>query len=182
MPKLRFHSSLATCLLVVALVLVSTTTLLARPASQTPAMTRTWVLTQGTVVDPGKTIDTPDGPLITGYVVEAVAQSQGATKTVSGKFTIKCTIQEKGGTYYLRGAWDITKPGAVKTVHSTPQSLHGALMAELSFNPATTAGSIGNGQVLISPKRRHAGNTPKATGTFAGNEKFEGTLTVSRNK
>lgn len=181
MPKLRFHSSLATCLLAVALVLISTTTLLAQPASRKPATTRIWVLSQGAVVDPGKTSNTPDGALTTGFVVEGLAQSQGAKKAVSGKFTISCTIQEKGGTYYLRGTWNITKPGAAKTVFHTPNHITGAFMAELPFNPATTAGTI-NGKVLISPKRRHAGNTPKAVGTFAGNEKFEGTLTVSRKK
>ena len=57
MPRLRSHPFLSTSLLVAALVLFSASTLLAQPMSNPkakPAKTMTWVLTNGTVIDPGQ--------------------------------------------------------------------------------------------------------------------------------
>jgi len=181
MPRLISNLSRATLFLAVALVLVSTSTLLAQPRSPKPALTRTWVLTQVKVVNSGKTSTTSEGTLTTGYVVQAAARSQGAKKTISGTFTINCSIEEKGGIYYLRGAWDITRVGAPRKTHNTPNSMKGSLMAELPFNPATTTGTI-NAKTLATPKRRHGGNEVKAEGTFSGNEKFGGTLTLASKK
>jgi len=179
MPRLRTHLSLAPYLLVVALVFFCTSTLLAQPVAK-PPKTVTWSLTQGAVV-PGSTIQTPEG-VITGYTVQATAQSQGKSRVRAGKFTIKCTIQENAGQYQLRGAWDITREGSPKTAHHTPHSIKGTLGADLSFNPA--AGDTGNinGNVLVSAKRRHAGKEVKAQGTFSVNQNFEGTLTITRGK
>ena len=181
MPRLRSHPFLSTSLLVAALALFSASTLLAQPASHPqakPAKTMTWALTDGRVMNPDQ-IKT-DGKFTTGYVVEATATAQGPARVGVGKFTIRCTIEEKDGKFMLRGAWDITREGAAKTTHHGPDSITGTLVANLDFNPATGTGAI-NGAVLVSPKRRHAGKEVKAKGTFTGNETFKGAISISRN-
>ena len=113
---------------------------------------------------------------ITGYVVEATAQAQGPAKVATGKFTINCTIQQQAdGTYKLQGAWDITREGAAKAAHHTPGSIKGTLSANLTAWP----GPI-DGQVLVTPMRRHAGKAAKAQGTFKGGDaNFNGTLSIT---
>ena len=180
MPRLRSYPFLSTSVLVAALVLFSASVLLAQPLSNQkakPPKTSTWVLTRGTVIDPGKT----EGKLTTGYVVEATATPQGQARVGTGKFTIRCTIEDQGGgKFVLRGAWDITREGAPKTTHHTPDSITGTLVANLDSNPAAVAGAV-NGNVLVSPKRRHANKEATAKGTFTGDEKFNGTIFISRN-
>jgi hypothetical protein len=172
-------------LLVAALALFSAATLLAQPTSNPmakPAKTMTWVLTNGTVINPGKT----DGNLTSGYVVEATATAKGPARVSTGKFTLKGTIEDQGnGQFLLRGTWDITREGAPKKkIRRSPDSIQGTLVANLGFNPAASvnqaagAGAI-NGNVLVSPKRRHAGKEIKAKGTFTGDEKFNGTISLS---
>ena len=183
MPRLRSHPFLSTSLLVAALALFSASTLLAQPAPNAqakPPRTMTWVLTNGAVIDSGK----PDGKLTTGYVVEATAVAKGPARVSAGKFTLKGTIEDQGGgKFQLRGAWDITKVGAAKAAHHTPDSIMGTLVANLDFNPAVSNSAAGvraiNGDVLVSPKRRHAGKEIKAKGTFKGDEKFNGTISLS---
>jgi len=178
MSRLRSRFSMPTCLLVVALVLISASTLWAQPASNQAVTAMTWTLSQATVVSPGTTTTAADGTTITtGYVVEAVARAQGRAKVATGKFTINCSIQEKGGTYQVRGAWDITREGAAKAAHHTPDSIKGILAADSSSWP----GAI-NGQVHVAPMRRHANKEAKAVGTFKGDKDFNGTLTVTRSR
>jgi len=57
----------------------------------------------------------------------------------------------------------------------------------LDFNPAASvsqAGAAGTiaAKVFVNPKRRHAGQEAKARGTFSGDEKFNGTITVTRKR
>jgi hypothetical protein len=52
-------------------------------------------------------------------------------------------------------------------------------VANLDFNPAAGAGAI-DGNVITSPQGRHAGKEEKAKGTITVNEKFNGTITISR--
>jgi hypothetical protein len=138
----------------------------------------TWDLTGGKVINPEQ-IKT-DGKFTTGYVVEATATAKGPARVSAGKFTLKGTIEDQGGgKFQLRGAWDITREGAAKTTHRGPDSIKGTLVANLDFNPAAGAGAI-DGNVITSPQRRHAGKEEKAKGTFTGNEKFNGTITISR--
>ena len=184
MPRLRSHPFLSTSLLVAALALFSASTLLAQPMTNPkakPAKTMTWVLTNGTVIDPGKT----DGKLTTGYVVEATATAKGPARVSVGKFTLKGTIEDQGGGKgLLRGAWDITREGTPKTTHRTADSINGTLVAILDHDPAASinqaagAGVI-NGKVRVSPKGRHAGKEIQAAGTFTGDEKFNGTIFLS---
>ena len=183
MPRLRPHPFLAIPLLVAALVLFSASTLLAQPLSNRkakPAKTMTWNLTQAKVIDQGKT----EGKFTTGYVVEATATAKGQARVNNGKFTIKCTIEDKGDHFQLRGAWDITKAGAVKTAGRSPDSIKGTLVASLSFNPAVPDATAGVREIkantLVGPKQRHAGKEDKATGHFTGDENFNGTLSITR--
>jgi hypothetical protein len=188
MPRLRPRSFLSPLILVAALVLFSASMLLAQPMTNPNAdpakapRTMTWVLSNGTVINPGKT----EGNLTTGYVVEATATATGPARIITGKFTIKCNIQDQGnGKQRLQGVWVITREGAAKQIKRTSNSIKGTLVANLDFNPvasinqAAGSGAI-NGQVRVSPKRRHAGKEIKAEGTFAGDEKFNGTLSISR--
>ena len=185
MPRLRCHPFLSTSLLVAALALFSASTLLAQPMTNPqakPAKTMTWVLTNGTVIDPGK----PVGNLTTGYVVEATATANGPARVRVGKFTLKGTIEDQGGgKFQLRGAWDITREGTPKATHHTPDSILGTLVANLAFNPAVSDPAAGaraiTGTVLVGPKRRHAGKEVRAKGTFTGDEKFNGTIFLSQN-
>ena len=185
MPRLRCHPFLSTSLLVAALALFSASTLLAQPMTNPkakPAKIMTWVLTNGTVIDPGKT----DGNnLTTGYVVEATATAKGPARVSVGKFTFKGTIEDQGGgKFLLRGAWNITREGAPKKTHRTADSINGILVANLDHNPAASinqaagAGVI-NGEVRVSPRRRHADKEIHAAGTFTGDEKFNGTISLS---
>jgi hypothetical protein len=178
MSRLKSRFFLPTCLLVAALVLIGASTLWARPASNQAAKTMTWKLTGGQVVSPGTTTTAADGTTITtGYVVQAVAQAQGRAKVATGKFTINCSIQEKGGAYQVRGAWDITREGAAKAAHHTPDSIKGTLVADSASWP----GAI-NGQAQVGPMRRHADKQAKAVGTFKGDKDFNGTLTITRSR
>ena len=181
MPRLRSHLSLSTYLLVVAMVFAFTSMLLAQPASSRAAETVTWDLTQGTAVQSGKAAIKGPGLLTAGHVKQSVAESRGSAQVSAGKFTINYMVQEKAGKYILRGAWDITKEGALPTSHRTPDSVKGFLYAELPFNPATTSGTI-EAKVLVVPRLRQGGEEVKAYGTFTGNEKFEGTLSIARTQ
>jgi len=174
MSRLRSRFFLPTCLLVVALVMISASTLGAQTASNKPAKSMTWTLTGGQVVSQGTTT----GNLTTGYVVEKVAQAQGPAKVATGKFTINCSIQQQpDGTYQLRGAWDITREGATKAVHHTPDSIKGTLAADSSSWPGAS-----KGQVHVGSMRRHANKEAKAVGTFSVDKDFNGTLTITRSR
>jgi hypothetical protein len=189
MPRLRPRSFLSTLLLVAALVLFSASTLLAQPMtnpsadSAKAAKTMTWVLTQGTVINPEQ-IKT-EGKVTTGYMVEATATAQGPARVNTGKFTIRCTIVDMGDHFQLRGAWDITRTGALKATHHTPDSIKGNLMANLDFNPAASLNQAGgartiNAKAFVGPKRRFAGQEAKAGGTFTGDDKFNGTISITK--
>jgi hypothetical protein len=183
MPRLRPHPLLSTPLLVAALVLFSASALLAQPLSNRKAKspkTMTWVLTQGTVVDQGKT----EGKFTTGYVVEATATAKGQARVNNGKFTMRCTIEDKGDHFQLRGTWDIIKVGAAKATLRNSDSIKGTLVATLQFNPAVPDATAGVRQIkanaLVGPKRRHAGKEDKAGGLFTGDENFNGTFSITR--
>lgn len=177
MMRSRYHLFGVKYLLVMALVYVCAALLLAQPAAAQPATTATWDLTGGSLINPGKTTQSPQGPVTKGVVVHAQALAQGPAPIDAGTFSIRYSLHEQDGKYILRGVWHITKAGATKAVHSTSDSLKGSLYAELSFNPATSAGPI-QAKVSINPTRRHGGKTIKADGIFTGNEKFVGTLTI----
>jgi hypothetical protein len=178
MSRLRSRFYLPMCFLVAALVLISASTLWAQSASNHAAKTMTWKLTGGHVVSPGTTTTAADGTTFTtGYVVQAAAQAQGRARVATGKFTINCSIQEKGGTYQVRGAWDITREGAAKAAHHTPDSIKGTLLADSASWPGAL-----NGQAHVAPMRRHAGKEAKAVGTLTVDKDFNGTLTITRSQ
>ena len=171
MPRLRPHPFLSTSLLVAALVLFSASTLLAQPLSNPkgkPAKpkTMTWVLSRGTVADSGQ--QTGDGLPI--YVGHATATARGQARVKTGVFTIRYFVKDGE----MRGTWDITKAGTVKKAYRSPDNIKGALLAK-----ANPDGSI-DGKVLVGPQRRHAGKEDKAEGRFTGDDKFNGTISVTR--
>jgi hypothetical protein len=181
MPRLRSRLFLPTSLLAVVLVFTFTSMVVAQSASSGSAETVTWDLTQGTAVQSGKAALKGAEQLNAGNVKQAAAKSRGPAPVGDGKFTVNYTVQENAGKYILRGAWDITKEGALKKGHHTPDSVKGLLYAELPFNPATTSGNI-EAKVLVAPMLRHGAKEAKAQGTFTGNEKFEGTLAITKMK
>ena len=152
MPRLRPHPFLAIPLLVAALALFSASTLLAQPLSDRkakPAKTKTmtWDLTQAAVIDPGKT----EGKFTTGYVVQATATAKGPARVNTGKFTMTCTIEDKGDHFELRGAWDITKAGAVKTASRNPDSIKGLSWRILVSTPPSPTPRPGSGRSKHTP-------------------------------
>ena len=181
MPRLRSRLSLSTSLLLVALVFTFTSMVPAQSASSRLAETVTWDLTQGTAERSVRAPLKVNERSTAGHVKQAAAQSRGPARVGDGKFTINYTVQENAGKYILRGSWDITKEGALKKGHHTPDSVKGLLYAELPFNPATSPGTI-EAKVLVAPMLRQAGEQSKAHGTFTGNEKFEGTLSLTRTQ
>ena len=177
MMRSRCSLSCVKYLLVVAIAFVCGASLLAQPVAAQPATAATWDLTKGAMVNPGKVKQSPQGQVTNSVVVKAEAMARGQAPIDSGKFKIRYSVHEEAGKYILRGVWRITKAGATKAVHSTSDSLKGSIYAELPFNPATGTGTI-QAKVSINPTRRHGGKTIKADGSFTGNEKFEGTITI----
>jgi hypothetical protein len=177
MPRLKTFPACFKYLLLVAVAIVCAASLLIQPAAAQPATAATWDLSSGALAKPGKVKQSPTGPVINGVVVKSQAVARGQAPVDAGTFKVRYSIHEKAGKYILRGVWRITKAGATKAVHSTSDSIKGAIYAELPFNPITTAGTF-QAKVSINPTRRHGSKTVKADGYFMGNEKFEGTITI----
>ena len=189
MPRRHPAIILKVCFLMVFMIFVQITGILGQilPKQVQAADMATWTLTDGVVTDPGKSSETPEGLLITGYTVQARAQALGWAPIEQGKFTIHLTIftprknmpGQEVGKYYVRGAWDLTKKGAVITTRHTPDSLKGFLKTVLPFNPAAGPGSF-EADVYVGPMMRRAGKRSRGVGKFLGNEKFAGEISVPR--
>jgi hypothetical protein len=161
------------------LIFIGASTVAAQPSSNQPVKPQPaakWVLTQAQVVKPGKSTDTATGLLITGYEMRAKAQAQGPARVGAGDFTLRGTIfspkqdmgDQKAGKYYMRGPWEITQPGARKSLRQTPDSIKGFFQAELTENPAVTAGPI-EAKVISGPMPRRGGKSAAGVGTLVIN-------------
>jgi len=179
MPTTRSHLTLVPWLIAAALIFIGTSTAAAQPAPNRPVkplQTVNWVLTQVQVVNPGQATDTPKGLLIKGYELRAKAQAQGPARVGAGDFLLKGTVfspkqdmgNQKAGKYYLRGPWEITKSGARKSLRQTPDAIKGFLRAELTENPAVTAGPI-EAKVISGPMPPRGGKSAAGVGTLVIN-------------
>ena len=143
-----------------------------------------WKLTDAKMVNAGESLTIPQGILINGYTVEATATPLGEGASITGKFRMTLSLfspseampGQKVGYWYVNGIWTITdvKASIPAAVRHSPNMLSGRLIAELSFNPARTPGQVVGSMLL--PGVSAPGKRTVAKATFAGNEKFEGTI------
>lgn len=146
-----------------------------------------WQLSGARVVNTGETSEIGEGTIINGYAVESDATIQrGSGLVTNGKFKMMATVfsprkdrpGQQAGRWYLRGNWSITCQSVIRS-HSIPTVFKGDLAADLPFNPAIAPGSV-EAQINMSkmPVRKRWGS---GKGTFSGNERFEGVLTLALN-
>lgn len=139
---------LVTVLLLVGLALLTGAAL----AKKTPLTEDTliWNLSQTKIIDPGQTVRTPEGALLTGYTLEAKAKSQGGV-VPNGVFRLSLTAfapdrdmpGQTAGQWYVQGEWTLVDARAdqqsLKTRHN-PFRVSGKIQAVLPFNPAAGEG------------------------------------------
>ncbi len=148
-----------------------------------------WQLSGAKVIRTGEISEIDDGTITNGYTVESDAIAQGGGALIpKGKFKMMATVfspkkdkpGQQAGRWYLRGSWSITGESTgqpmTKARHA-PTTIKGDLTADLSFNPATTQGSV-EAQVKM-PKMPVGSRLGAGNGTFSGNERFEGNLSLT---
>lgn len=163
-------------------------------ASEVPLVEEvfTWQLSNARVVSSPQVGETPEGILITDYIVEAVVASQEEFAPVTqGKFRLTATVfspkadmvGQRAGYWYLRGTWTVTEestdPKALKARYG-PGVVKGSLSAELSFNPLTQVGAV-TAQVRL-PMLPQGGRWGSGEGIFSGSELLNGEMTVTLNR
>lgn len=149
-----------------------------------------WQLTNPVVVEAGQTRQNENGTLTTGYKVQATAAAVGAAPVRNGTFLLNATVfspkedmpGQKAGMHYVTGTWSITDDKAqarARQARHSAAKIQGRLDAELSFNPARTPGPV-NAQVRLpmSP----LGKWSRGEGSFSGNEKFAGEISVTLDR
>lgn len=187
MPKGKL-AILAGALVIASMLLAFTQAGAAPPIRE---VTAGWELTNAVVVDPGKTMTTPQGVLTQNVTIKADAQATtGQTAVQIGTFQIKLSVfspaadmpGQQAGMFYVKGDWSITRKVAtaaeLKARHS-PAVVKGFLSAALPFNPATAAGSVA-AKVML-PMSLGGGHWMRGQGDFLGNEKFEGVMVINAN-
>lgn len=120
-------------------------------ARSTAADSFGWQLSTLKVVSEGTTTQLPEGTLIMGYKVQAVAVATDPDSPVRrGKFEMEMSVfspakdmpGQKAGLWYVSGKWTITDAAAKATVtrvrHNTA-TISGTMLAELTANPLTDA-------------------------------------------
>lgn len=152
---------------------------------QAAAEELSWQLSGARVVRSGAASEIGEGTLTNGYTVESDATVQGGGDLMpKGKFRLMATVfspkadrpGQQAGRWYLRGSWSITGE-PVAGSHSAPTVFKGDLAAELPFNPAASKGSV-EARVRM-PKVPAGKRWGPGSGTFSGNERFEGVLTLT---
>lgn len=145
-----------------------------------------WRLVDARVVSAGRTFADNQGLRMTGYAVEATAVTtddgapflRGTFRMTLEAFRPKADMPgQTAGRWYAAGTWTITDANAdprEAAVRYNPSVVRGHLAAELPFNPASGVGRV-EGRIRL---RNWVGGPrgPGFEGTFAGNEKFEGTI------
>jgi len=144
-----------------------------------------WQISNASVIDPGRTEIIKQGFFTSGYTVEATATGgdplpQGRFEMVLEAFSPNRDMPgQRAGYWYVKGTWAIVDPNAspeAKKARHSPAVVEGTLLAELPFNPATTPGTLTATIRLLSLT---GGRWNRSSGTFTGNEKFEGTIDVT---
>lgn len=154
------------------------------PSAPSPVKTE-WQLLNARVLRPGEASETSGGTLSSGYTIEADAAAVGEAPFIQkGIFRLIVTTfspkedqpGQKAGRWYVQGSWILTGPVSAKLRHA-PSTIRGELTADLPFDPTKGQGEL-LAQVKVPrvppPSRWVAGE-----GTFAGNERFEGKLTLT---
>jgi hypothetical protein len=149
----------------------------------------TWTLSNARVVRKGRTAAIRDGILLNGYTVEAdaIALEQGKL-TPEGTFRLVLAgfkpdwdiVGKRGETaWHVRGTWTITddRIGPTSETRRKYVALNGDLVADLSFNPARNPGAVG--ALIRLPVPAGDGRWTMGEGSFFGNERFEGTLSMT---
>jgi hypothetical protein len=188
MKRRSMVGAMRPALLLVPLSLASLA-VLAQAAPRPPSIENAvlgWELTQARVVSAGTTTAVPQGVITAGYVVEANATATDeATPVQSGRFRIELTAfsprqdmpGQKAGQWYVRGDWRISQPAASEAeevARHRPSLVNGSLSAELPFNPAAGVGPV---DAAVNLRRSpQGGRWTAGTGTFSGNQRFEGLL------
>jgi hypothetical protein len=149
----------------------------------------TWTLSNARVVRKGRTAAIREGILLNGYTVEADAiamdqgmlMPEGTFRLVLAGFKPDWDIVGKRGetTWHVRGTWTITDKRIGRTSETRRKYgvLNGDLVADLSFNPARKPGEVG--ALIRLPVPAGDGRWTTGEGSFFGNERFEGTLSMT---
>ncbi len=153
----------------------------------------TWNLDQGQVLEMGETAILPYGTLLTGYTIEARAESTDSPFISKGTLRVTLTAYtpkkdshgQKVGIWYVRGKWtlsDIDAPPVTNT-RFTPGVIGGLLQVELPFNPAASQGdwsaSLRLPQVTMEPVSAKDGRQPmRGNGTLILDDKLGGVMTL----
>jgi hypothetical protein len=149
----------------------------------------TWQISETKVESPGKVTKTAEGETRTGMVITGKAVNT-ATEAIFPEGAFRCeysiirpagkAAKDKKATWQLRGKWSITAsnadPALMKSRYN-PYVVSGSLKAVLPFDPTAETGSMAAEVTLQSGGMRPWAG-PRAKGSFAGNSKFEGTLTT----
>jgi hypothetical protein len=147
-----------------------------------------WNVTNARMVNAGRTERVQNGVLSAGYIVEADAAATDPSAPMQrGTFRITLTAfspamdmpGQKAGAWYVQGDWSITDEKATekeKAARHSPTVIKGSLTAELAFNPASDRGTV---NALIRLPLSPADRRAAGKGTFSGNEKFEGMITLN---
>jgi hypothetical protein len=131
-------------ILLLASMLLSNTALAERPVIAEEKVL--WELSRVTVVNPGESIEMPEGILIRGIVIEAKAKAKGVNQVPEGNFTLTLDAfwprenlpAQDAGYWYIQGSWSLSKKGAslesLKARHN-PDVLKGHIKAQTMINP-----------------------------------------------
>ena len=170
----------------------------AAQAAQTgsPSGQAVWQLTRATVADQGKRVETAQGILIQGYVLEAQAgapaparQPARANGLSAAGFRVELTIfspskdmpGQKAGRWYLRGQWTLLPAGrapeARQRRHTAYPALQGILLGECDSDP--TSGAVPLTAQLKLPPKQSAGKWVRGMGTFSGDSLMNGTVALT---
>jgi hypothetical protein len=147
-----------------------------------------WQLTDANVLKEGKTVNTDNGKLTDGYLVEATATAVGEAPVPEGFFQLTCSAfqpkkempGQEPSVWYIQGIWTITDKNVddenLKLRHSKAK-VKGIFSAELPFNPITGSGSV---EARVKWPLTLIGNHwAQGDGIFNGNAMFEGQIDLT---